>query len=786
MKFSEAWLRTWVNPSLSTSELTEKFVTLGMEVAGVAPVAGEFSEVIIGEILTLEKHPNADSLQVCSVSAGQGKMLTIVCGAPNVAVGMKAPLAAVGATLPGNKAIQATKLRGILSEGMLCSSVELGLAAQASKGLLVLPVDAPAGMDLRQYLQLDDMAIDLELTPNRGDCLSIAGLAREVSAATETPLAPIDIPSIPNTCKDVVEISNQAPGEAPRYCCRVIRNIRANAITPLWMQERLRRSGFKLISPVVDVTNYVMLELGQPLHAFDQAKLAGKIVIRFAKVGESLETLDGNTLTLDETALVIADEQKAHALAGVMGGLDSSVSETTQSIVLESAWFNPKRITRAVQKWGIHSDSSHRFERAIATDLQTKAIERATQLIIEIAGGEVGPIQEDQHVKHLPLSPTIQFRVARAQELIGVSIEASLCKSILERLGCEVRGDWQVKVPSHRSDLALEVDLIEEIARVYGYEKIPLAMPNVPLGSATSCVNHQRIKQLFCDRGYQEAVTYSFVDPNVLKKFETGHQPIVLANPISQEMSAMRTTLWAGLIQVVQNNQNRQYQRSRLFEIGKRFRTGEEIILAGVIEGSALPEQWGVKTQTADFFDAKADLEALLTATGKPSDFKFQTGVHPALHPGQSAQITYQNQPIGFLGLLHPYLQKQFDLKQGVVLFEIDLGWLASIPTSVFQSLSKFPTVRRDIAVIVDRAITADHLLQCCKEIVGEKLQDIVIFDVYQGKGIEVGKKSVALGLTLGELTHTLTDEEVASVMRRVVEELTNQYHAVLRDNSWQ
>ncbi|MBI4357464.1 MAG: phenylalanine--tRNA ligase subunit beta [Gammaproteobacteria bacterium] len=659
---------------------------------------------------------------------------------------------------------------------------------------------AMLGMEVASVTPVvNDVCIDIDITPNRGDCLSIAGLAREVAAASKMKSSPVSIPSI--TCKtsSVFPVLNDAKEDCARYCCRVIDNLDPNRLVPLWLQERLGRGGIKSISSVVDITNYVMLELGQPLHAFDKGTLKTRLTVRYGKPHEKLVTLEGKEIALDEEALVIADEEGPVALAGVVGGMETRVTHHTHSIVLESAGFNPIRINRVVQKWGIATESSHRFERGVSSSLQWDALERATQLILEACGGEAGSILEVMGAKEVSEASVLSFRVARVQEILGVDIAPSSCRDILERLGCEVvsaeEDNWRVRIPPHRLDLTLEIDLVEEIARLYGYEAI---LPRLPVfsssarGESTWVSPFHRIKQFMSDRGYSEVVTYSFCDPKVLSLLENRVEPLMLLNPISEEMSAMRTTLWAGLLHVLQENHDRQSERNRFCELGRRFipgasnKTEEEWCLSGVVSGSRLPEQWGSPTRAVDFFDVKSDLEALFALFGKVENFQCVPGIHPALHPGQTASVLYQERPIGLLGSLHPAVQKKLGLKERVILFEIQLEWVRASGAVRFSPLSKFPTVRRDIALIVDEGIQAEAIIKTCKTILGSRLCKCVLFDVYAGEGIEKGKKSIALGFTIGEASRTLTDEEVSEIMSSLVRQLTKTHHAILRDESWQ
>ena len=791
MRVSEAWLRAYVNPPLSTEQLVAQLTMAGLEVDSAEPVAGEFNGVVVGEILALSPHPQADRLRVCQVAAGGKDPLTIVCGAPNAELGMKAPLAIEGGKLPGGMTITQSSLRGIDSYGMLCSAKELGLE-ETQSGLMALPADAPVGADLREYLQLNDVAIEVDLTPNRADCLSVEGLAREVALLNGIQFTPTSTATTPVTHADVIPVSVDAPAACPRYLGRLIKQVDRTVATPIWMRERLRRSGLRSLGPLVDVTNYVLLELGQPLHAFDAAKLDGGIHVRLGVPGEKLKLLNEQEITLADDVLVIADEKRTLALAGVMGGADSAVDDETSDIFLECAFFAPDAIMGKARRYGLSTDSSHRFERGVDPQLQFRALERASQLLLDIAGGSAGPIIEATAQAYLPTRNPILLRESRVEKLLGLSIPREQVTGLLARLGLAIEvvpEGWRLTPPGFRFDLAIENDLIEEIGRVYGYNNIPQRNPAshmelLPVSEAL--LDLERVKDLLVDRGYQEAITYSFVEPGMLARIEPELEAIALKNPISAEMAVMRTGLWCGLIDAALKNLNRQQSRVRLFEAGLRFtRTEGKIIqeksLAGLALGSNTEEQWGEKTRSIDFFDIKADVEAMLRLASHEHKARFVSNQHPALHPGQSAQILLDGRHLGWLGMLHPKVEKALGFENRVFLFELDQDTLLKRPIAAFKPLSKFPQVRRDLAIIVEEKVTATALKQCA-ETQSPLIRQVVIFDVYQGTGIESGKKSVALGLVMQNDVETLTDAKVDGVMTAVMTQLTHEFNAKLRD----
>ena len=677
--------------------------------------------------------------------------------------------------------------------GMLCSEQEVGISDSA-EGLMPLPNDAPVGSDIHDYLQLDDVTLELGLTPNRSDCLSISGIAREVGVLNRCELTTVDEVVMPTTISDQFPIEVMATQACPRYLGRIIKGINPNAITPLWMQERLRRSGLRSISPVVDVTNYVMIELGQPMHAFDLNKLSGGISIRLAKADEQIKLLNDGVAKLSDDTLVIADHHGAIALAGVMGGSESAVGDETVDLFLESAFFDPDTIAGKARHYGLHTDSSHRFERGVDPELPRRALERATLLLSEIVGGEIGPISEVVSEQHLPKRQPVTLRAPRIKRMLGVEFAEEEVTEILTRLGVKTeqvaRGEWRATAPSFRFDIAIEADLIEELARIYGYENIPNTPPVAQIqinALSEKEVTPQSIRQLFVDRDYQEAITYSFVDETKQKLLNPDAIAIKLANPISAEMSVMRSTLWTGLLQALGYNQNRQQKRIRFFEIGVKFcgqlaDRKEEKVVSGVVCGNRFAEQWGQKSAEVDFFDLKADVEALLAlACGQA--FVFNSEQHPALHPGQSAAIRDSAGKLcGFIGQLHPQISKQLGVEGNVFMFEISHAAIAERALPAFHELSKFPTVRRDIAVIVDENVSAQKISDCVKSAAGALLKELQLFDVYQGKGVDSGRKSVALGLTLQEFSRTLTDTEIDSVVVGVLSSLNENLGATLRE----
>ncbi len=789
MKFSESWLREWVNPEISTETLLEQLTMAGLEVDGVEPAAPAFDNVVVAEVISVEPHPDADRLRVTQVEAGEEEPLTIVTNVADIAVGEKVAVAKVGCVLPDGMKIKKAKLRGVPSFGMFCSMGTLGLMEE-SEALERLPADAPVGSSIRDYMALDDQIIEVDLTPNRGDCLSVAGVAREVGVINQVAVNALEFEAVEVTseCTFPVSVSN-AEG-CPRYLGRVIEGIDPKAETPLWMQERLRRGGIRSLGPLVDVTNYVLLELGQPMHAFDLAQLSGGITVRSAEAGEKLVLLDGKELELSEDTLLITDEKGPVALAGIMGGEKSGVQEDTADLFLECAFFAPLTIAGKARSYGLHTDSSHRYERGVDPQLQHRAMERATQLLIDIVGGKAGPVQEVVDEAQLPVARNITLRAERLQRMLGLSLEQAWVTQTLKGLGLQVEETaegWQVTAPSWRFDLAIEADLIEEVGRIYGYDQLPSTHPEL---SAEICKNPeaitplQQIRQLLMDQGYHEVITYSFVDPKLQQAMDPDHQALALTNPISADLSVMRTSLWPGLLQSLEFNSKRQQSQIRLFETGLRFvpesdGLQQQRMIAGLIYGDVQPEQWSVTFSPVDFFDLKGDLELLLEHA---EGVRFVADEHPVLHPGKSARIEVEGELLGWAGALHPAVAAQLSLPKNIYLFELDLERLQQRVIPRFAALSKFPMIRRDLAILLNEEISADAVLDTVRSQVEEGLlRDICLFDRYQGEHLEAGQKSLAFGIFLQHDERTLTDDEIESVVNRVVEQLDAEHGAKLR-----
>ena len=796
MKFSENWVREWVNPSISTEQLCDQITMLGLEVDGVEKVAGDFTGVVVGEVVECAQHPDADKLRVTKVNVGGDRLLDIVCGAPNCRQGLKVACATEGAVLPGDFKIKKTKLRDQPSEGMLCSFSELGIDVDAD-GIIELPLDAPVGTNLREYLDLDDKAIEISLTPNRADCLSIAGVAREVGVVNKQVVNQPHFDTIPATISDKVQIELKAPEACPRYLLRVVKNVNVKAQSPIWLKEKLRRCGIRSIDPIVDITNYVLLELGQPMHAFDASKVSQPVQVRLANNGEELVLLDGTTAKLQSNTLVIADQTGPLAMAGIFGGQASGVdAETTKDVILEAAFFAPLAIAGRARQYGLHTDSSHRFERGVDFTLQRHAMERATALLLEICGGEAGEICEVVSEQYLPKVNEVTLRREKLDSLLGHHIETETVTEIFERLGFAVKyanDVWTVTSASWRFDIEIEEDLIEEVARIYGYNSIPNNAPLAHLRMREhkeSDLDLSRIKTALVDADYQEAITYSFVDPKVQTLLHPEIEALVLPNPISVEMSAMRVSLLSGLLGAVLYNQNRQQNRVRLFETGLRFvpdanaefGVRQEFVLAGVITGTAKSECWTGKAEMVDFFDLKGDLESILSLTEVGNRVKFVAKTYSALHPGQSAAIELDGKEIGFIGTIHPLIAQKLGLNGKAVVFEI--LWDAIVNRRVVQAkeISKFPANRRDLALVVSDNVPAGDIIDACKQAGGEKLTQVNLFDVYQGIGVASGHKSLAISLTIQDNEKTLEDDEINAVISAVLNEVKQRFNAELRD----
>ncbi|MBV8048983.1 MAG: phenylalanine--tRNA ligase subunit beta [Paludibacterium sp.] len=785
MQFSEQWLRSWVNPSLSSEQLSYLLTMAGLEVEDTVPAAPAFSGVVVAEVKEVAPHPNADRLRVTKVDAGTGELIQIVCGAPNVAVGLKVPCALPGAELPGDFKIKPTKMRGEASNGMLCSGRELGVPDDVD-GLLVLPADAPVGTSIRDYLSLDDTLFTLKITPNRADCLSMRGIAREVAALTGEALKPVAISPVKPAHDETVAVRIDAQDGCGRYVGRKITGINAAAKTPDWMKQRLERAGLRAISAVVDITNYILLEQGQPMHAFNADAIQGGIHVRQARAGEQLLCLNDKTVTLDADFMVIADDSGALAIAGIMGGQPSSVDTATQNIFLESAFFAPEAIAGRARKLGFGSDSSYRYERGVDYQLQHAAIERATRLVLDICGGSAGPVKET--TGKLPAAHGVRVRTERVNRVLGIQLHAEGIATILRRLGLDFTAlpdGFAVDVPSFRFDLAIEEDLIEEIARVHGYDAIGADVPRsgqrmLPLPEERRPREDLRLR--VAARDYQEIISYAFVDEAWERDLAGNADPVRLINPIAAQMSVMRSTLFGGLINTLAGNLNRKQPRVRLFEIARVFKKqGDDVAqpekLAMLAWGTRQPEQWGAKTERVDFFDLKGDVEALL----HPHQASFRKATHPALHPGRCAEIVVDGQAVGVIGELHPQWVQAYDLPNAPVLAEIDLAVLTRTERITARTVSKFQAVRRDLALLVDDSVEVGALLQTFADASSPIVQQVALFDVYRGAGVEAGKKSLAFGIQLQDPAKTLTDEEIENAVGQLLIAVSERHGAQLR-----
>lgn len=790
MKFSESWLRTLVDPKLSSEELSHVLTMAGLEVEELDAVAPQFNDVVVAQVLEVSKHPDADRLNVCKVDTGCGEPTVIVCGAPNVAVGLRVPCALPGAKLPGDFIIKVAKVRGIESSGMLCSAKELGIAEEAS-GLMILPPDAPIGQSIRDYLDLDDQLFTLKLTPNRADCLSLVGIAREVAAITNCLARLPVVPDVPATIPDTRSVVLDAPVACPLYFGRIIKGVDAKAPTPVWMERRLERSGIRAISALVDITNYVMLELGQPLHAFDNTRLEGAVHARMAQPGEKILLLNEQTIAIDSDILMIADDIKPLAMAGIMGGEESGITLETTELFLESAFFSPKAIAGRARRYGFGSDASHRFERGVDFGGAKQAIERATQLIIEICGGDAGPVVEA--CAQMPARKPVRLRTGRAASVLGMAITPEQVSVLFTGLGLPfIREgqDFVVTPPTWRFDIEIEEDLIEEIARLHGYDNIPAPSPRGPLAMLLQPEAQRpqvRVRQMLVDRGYQEVVNFAFVEEAWEADFAANGQLIRLANPIASQMAVMRSTLFGGLISNLVTNLKRKQSRVKLFETGRTFHrdTSQQAVegfhqpwkLAALAFGNALPEGWASGQRKFDFYDLKGDLEALLA----PSVLCFEKLEHPALHPGRAARVLLAGREIGCVGELHPEWVQKYDLPQAPILFEVDFDVLKSARIPAYAEVSKFPAVIRDLAIVVDQNLSLQTVLDCLKGRLSGLICDVQLFDVYVGKGVPENKKSLAFRIVMQDTQRTLLDSEVDAAMQQLVSCFEQAFGAQLR-----
>lgn len=788
MKFSENWLREVVDVPVDHDALVHALTMAGLEVEDVTALGESLDHVVVAAIVSAEKHPEADRLQVCRVDAGLPEPLQIVCGAPNARVGIKVPLAMVGANLPGGIAIKAAKLRGVESNGMLCSAKELGIDADAS-GLLELPADAPVGQSLANYLGLPDASIELKITPNRPDCLSVHGLAHDVAALFGGHVKPVQAQSVPGTGDARRAVRLEAGADAPRYLGRVVSGIDPSARTPLWMAERLRRGGIRPISAVVDVTAYVMLELGQPMHAFDNDKLVGDVVVRHAREGESLKLLDGSEPKLDPGFLVIADEARAVAAAGVMGGFDSRVTDATTSVFLESAHFAPAAIMGRARKLGLHTDASHRYERGVDPALPARALDRATALLLEIAGGTPGPVTVAERLPDIPEPKPVVLRRARLHRLLGLEVADAAVSRMLTALGMRVESltdGWRVTAPSSRFDIEREEDLVEEVARIHGYDNIPTHRPSGALAlvpDPEERLGDMAVRRQLASRGWFEAVTLAFVDGELLERWGMGGQGVALANPLSAELAVMRPSLLPGLLQALSHNRARQQDRIRLFELARTYASDVETPRLGLVAcGPATTEQWGLPARPMDLYDLKGDIEALIAQGGEPGRWSFDAAGLPAfLHPGRSARVLRDGKPAGFLGSLHPSLAKVLDAGDDILVAELDMLALGQRRLPKASPVGKFPQVRRDIAVDMPEDVAWATAEAAVRAALGPTLREVRLFDRYVGKGVEAGRKSLAMGLILQDDSRTLTDDDADACVRNAVLALENTCKARLR-----
>ncbi len=792
MKISTAWLREWVDLSLEPEAIAERLTSLGLEVDSVERLGEGLERIVVGEVREVGRHPNADRLSLCRVDVAQAELLNIVCGAANVRVGGRYPVALPGAVLPGGLKIERSKIRGETSEGMLCSAFELHLAESAD-GIMELPPDLPLGEPIASALRLDDAIIDIDLTPNRADCFCVAGVARDLAAGLRADFRPLQVVPVLPVSEASVTVSLGDPAGCPRFAGRVITDLNPAAETPEWMQTRLLRAGLRPIQPVVDVTNYVMLELGQPMHAYDLDRLDGGISARRARAGEHCELLDGQLLELDEELLVIADQAGPVGLAGIMGGARTAVREGSRNIFLEAAFFSPAAIAGRARRLGLHTDAATRFERGVDPEHQLRAIERATALLQDITGGRPGPAIEFVAAEYLPQRVAVRLRRARLAALLGATVPDAEVSEIFQRLDMQVASDadgWRITPPPARFDIEREEDLVEEVARIHGYDRIPETPGQTPALLAAASeqqVPLARARLTLVERGYQEAVTWSFTDPELDARFAGGEPGLPLANPISTALSVMRQSLWPGLALAVQHNVKRQQERVRLFETGVRFQRrgddAEEIpVIAGIALGSRWPEQWGAGPEPVDFFDIKADVLALASLSGDPDAFRCEAAEHPALRPGRAARLHRDGAALGWLGELHPELVSRLELPRAPLLFELDAAPLLAAVVPAFRGLSRFPGVRRDLSPVVPAAISVGELLRAVRTAAGPLLRDVVLFDIYAGEKVETGSKSVSLGLILQDTSRTLTDADVDAVMQAVTERLRQDFNATIRE----
>ncbi len=791
MIVSESWIRNWIDIRMDVDGLVDRLTMSGLEVDSVKRAGPDLPHIVVGRLTAVRAHPGTSRLTVCEVDVGGHSPLTVVCGAPNVMVGARVPTALANATLPSGGVIEPASIHGIDSQAMLCSGMELGLE-DSSEGLYLLDDDAIIGQRVDAYLQLADWVIDIDLTPNRGDCLSILGIARELSVLTGSPLRHTDVPGCAAQTERVIDLVVSAPAACPRYFGRIVEDIDNHAFTPVWMRERLRRCGIRPISPVVDVTNYVMLELGQPMHAFDRDRLRGGIRVRTAEPGETIELLDGSELRPDVKTLLIADHHRAVAVAGIMGGVDSGIDAQTRHIVLEAAHFAPSAVAGRARSFGLNSESAYRFERGVDPELPFPAIHYASALLQDIVGGRPGPVFDETTQRALPKRTAVKLRHARLEQVLGMQMEADQVDTMLRRCARGVRRykhHWEVKPPSHRFDMQRECDLIEDIIRIHGYHRVPVSFPKLSktVGQLTeSRLPLARLRTLLTDRDYQEVITYSFVDAAVNELFGDSQGVIRIANPIAENMSVLRTNMCGGLVQAAITNLNRQQRRIRLFEVGRTFhahdgKRQEKLRLGGVVCGKLAPEQWAQASQEIDFYDVKADIEAILALTSCSNRLTFKQSNKNGLQPGQAAEIYCESRAVGFLGRIHPQVQRDLDLESSLFLFQLDLASLLHRDIPQFVQLSRFPAIQRDLSIIVGVEVSAEMVLNTIIEAGGKRIVNLNLFDVYRGEGIDPGRKSIAFGLTLQDSSRTLTDEDVDSTISEIIAALDDRFGAQLR-----
>lgn len=791
MKVPYNWLAEFIELPADAEAVAERLSLSGLEVAGVHRALPALDAFLVGEVKTVGAHPEADKLTVCQVDAGRGETIQIVCGAPNVRAGMKAPVILPGSQLPDGTKIREAKLRGVASAGMLCSAKELGLGDDHS-GLLALPGDAAPGASVTDAMGGDEPVIEVEITPNRGDALSVLGVARDLAAVLDEPLRFREPEPVPSEMNDTFPVTLEAASDCPAFAGRVIRGVDPDAESPLWLRERLRRSGIRPVSAVVDVTQYVMLELGQPMHAYDLEALKGGITVRRARKGEKVLLLDGSEPGLEESDLVIADEARVLGLAGVMGGEGSGVKAGSRDIFLESAFFSPETVQGCARRLGLQTDASYRFERGVDPAGQVRAVERATALIQAVAGGRAGPIVDTREEARLPERARVTLTRRKLDGLLGIAVPDEAVTRILKRLQMPpepVDGGWRVRAPSHRFDIAIEEDLVEEVGRIHGYDRIPAEQypANRPMNPVPEAhVPLARLKQVLVERGFYEVITYSFVAEGLQRRLSHA-SGVALGNPITAEMTHMRASLWPGLVQALQFNVNRQRPRVRIFESGLRFveqdtEIKQEAVLAGLVSGPRAPEQWGLPGEPATFADLRNDIEALLAPGNRVESLTAEPGEHPALHPGKSARLGLGPEPLGWMGAIHPELARDLEILPETMLFELALAPLQEAAVPRAEPISRFPAVRRDLAVVVPESVPAAEITAAIREAAGPDLRETVIFDVYRGKGLKTGTKSLAIGLILQKISRTLKDGEAETIVNRVVEALKESCAARLRE----